>query len=229
MRVTENLERVRERIRAACRRSGRASDEVRLIAVSKTVPPELIREAYQAGMRDFGENRVQEVAAKREKLTDLEATWHLIGHLQSNKAKLAVQLFDWVQSVDSLHVAEKLDQCAADNGRRIPVLLEVNLGQEASKFGVEEAEVFKLAAAVGGLSALELRGLMALPPLLENPEEVRPFFRRLRELARRIDDQKLPGVSMRELSMGMSHDFEVAIEEGATIVRVGTAIFGPRR
>jgi PLP dependent protein len=229
MSVHENLERVRERIGAACRRSGRASDAVRLIAVSKTMPPELIREAYEAGMRDFGENRVQEAAAKREKLSDLEVTWHLIGHLQSNKAKLATQLFDWVESLDSLHLAGKLSQGMAQSGRRLPVLLEVNLGQEVSKFGVEEAEVIRLAEGIGRLESLELRGLMTLPPFFEDPEEVRPYFRRLRELARRIEAQNLPGVSMRELSMGMSHDFEIGVEEGATIVRVGTAIFGLRR
>jgi PLP dependent protein len=228
MSVNENIESVRGRIRATCERSGRRNEDVRLIAVSKTMPAELIREAYAAGMRDFGENRVQEAAAKREKLSDLEATWHLIGHLQSNKARLACQLFDWVESVDTLHIAEKLSQCAAGSGRRLPILLEVNLGQEASKFGVEEAEVIRLAEGLGRLESLELRGLMTLPPFFENPEEVRPYFRRLRELAARIENQNLPGVSMRELSMGMSHDFEIAVEEGATIVRVGTAIFGPR-
>jgi len=229
MSVNENIERVRERIRAACERSGRRSEDVRLIAVSKTMPPELIREAYAAGMRDFGENRVQEAAAKRQQLSDLAATWHLIGHLQSNKARLACQLFDWVESIDSLHIAERINQFAAPGGRRLPVLLEVNLGREASKFGAEEAEVMRLAEGIGRLNALELRGLMTLPPFFEDPEEVRPYFRRLRELARRIEDQNLPGVSMRELSMGMSHDFEIAVEEGATLVRVGTAIFGSRQ
>jgi PLP dependent protein len=229
MRVAENIERVQEHIRAACERSGRPSEDVRLIAVSKTMPPELIREAYAAGMRNFGENRVQEAATKRQQLSDLAATWHLIGHLQSNKAKLACQIFDWVESVDSLHLAEKLSQGMAQSGRKLPVLLEVNLGQEASKFGVEEAEVIRLAEGIGRLEFLELRGLMTLPPFFEDPEDVRPYFRRLRELAEQIENQKLPGVSMRELSMGMSHDFEIGVEEGATIVRVGTAIFGPRQ
>ena len=229
MSVHENIERVRERLRAACERSGRPSDAVRLIAVSKTMPPELIQEAYAAGQRDFGENRVQEAAAKRRQLPDLAATWHLIGHLQSNKAKLAAQLFDWVESVDSLHLAEKLSQGMAPGGRKLPVLLEVNLGKEASKFGVEEAEVIRLAEGIGRCEFLELRGLMALPPFFGDPEEVRPYFRRLRELANLIERQNLPGVSMRELSMGMSRDFEIGVEEGATVVRVGTAIFGPRR
>jgi PLP dependent protein len=228
MSVRENIERVEGRIRAACRRAGRRREDVRLVAVSKTMPAELVRQAYAAGLEDFGENRVQEAAAKRPELSDLVATWHLIGHLQSNKAKLACQLFDWVQSVDSLHLAEKLSQCAAPGGRKLPVLLEVNSGQEASKFGVEEAEVIKLATDVGRLEGLELRGLMTLPPFFDDPAEVRPYFRRLGELAKLIGDLKLTGVSMRELSMGMSHDFEIAVEEGATIVRVGTAIFGAR-
>ncbi len=227
MSVIENIGFVQARIRAACERSGRRTEDVRLVAVSKTVPPEFIRQAHAAGLRDFGENRVQEAAAKRQVLSDLVATWHLIGHLQSNKAKLACQLFDWVQSVDSLHIAERINLFAA-GGRKLPVLLEVNLGKEASKFGVEEAEVIRLAQGVGRLEGLELRGLMTLPPFFGEAEEVRPYFRRLRELARLIEDQNLPGVSMRELSMGMSHDFEIAIEEGATIVRVGTAIFGAR-
>ncbi len=228
MSVAENVERVRERLRAACGRSGRRVEDVRLVAASKTKPAELIREAYEAGIRDFGENRVQEAAAKRPALAGVAATWHLIGHLQSNKARLVCGLFDWVQSVDSLRIAERLNQFAASEGRNLPVLLEVNLGEEASKFGAEEAEVVRLVAAIGKLPALELRGLMTLPPFFEDPEQVRPFFRRLRELAGRIAAQNLPGVSMRELSMGMSHDFEIAVEEGATIVRVGTALFGSR-
>jgi PLP dependent protein len=227
--VAENVELVRERIRAACERSGRRREDVRLVAVSKTMPAELIREAYETGMRDFGENRVQEAAAKRQALSDLAVTWHLIGHLQSNKAKLACQLFDWVESIDSLRIAERINPFAGTGGRKLPVLLEVNLGEEASKFGAEEAEVIRLAEGIGRLEALELRGLMVLPPFFEDPEQVRPYFRRLRELAKRVEDQNLPGVLMRELSMGMSHDFEIAIEEGATIVRVGTAIFGSRQ
>jgi PLP dependent protein len=229
MNVAENVGRVQERIRVACERSGRRKADVRLVAVSKTMPAEFVRQAYAAGLKEFGENRVQEAAAKLPQLSDLAATWHLIGHLQSNKAKLACELFDWVQSIDSLHIAGRLSQFAASSGRRLPVLLEVNLGEEASKFGVEEADVIRLAERIGRLDALELRGLMTLPPFFEDPEEVRPFFHRLRELAKLIENQNLPGVSMRDLSMGMSHDYEIAIEEGATIVRVGTAIFGPRQ
>ena len=229
MSVAENIERVNQRIRRACERSGRAVEEVRLIAVSKTMPAESVRQAYAAGLREFGENRVQEAAAKRQALSDLDAVWHLIGHLQSNKAKQACQLFSWIHSVDSLSLAEKIDRSAAALGRRLPVLIEVHLGEEASKFGVEENDLAHLAEQVGALPSLELRGLMTLPPFFDNPEDARPFFRRLRELAARIEARNLPGVSMRELSMGMSHDFEIAIEEGATLVRVGTAIFGARQ
>ncbi len=212
----------------ACSRSGRRPDEVRLVAVSKTVPAERIRQAYEAGLREFGENRVQEAEAKRAALSDLTVTWHLVGHLQTNKAKLARELFHWVHSVDSLRVAQKLDQAAVSSGDKLPVLLQVNLGEEPTKFGTGEAEVMSLVEQIGRLPTLELRGLMILPPLFENPEQARPYFRRLRELARSIASRNFPGVSIEDLSMGMSHDFEVAIEEGATIIRVGTAIFGPR-
>ena len=229
MSVAENVERVQQRIRRACDRSGRSVEDVRLIAVSKTMPAESVRQAYAAGLREFGENRVQEAASKRQALPDLDAVWHLIGHLQSNKAKQACELFDWIHSLDSLHLAERIDRPAAALGRKLPVLIEVHLGEEASKFGVEEDELARLAEQVGALPSLELRGLMTLPPFFDNPEDARPFFRHLRELAARIEARKLPGVSMRELSMGMSHDFEIAIEEGATLVRVGTAIFGARQ
>ncbi len=224
----ENIARVRERIAAACARAGRRAEDVRLIAISKTFPAECIRQAYEAGLRDFGENRVQEAAAKRPALADLNATWHLVGHLQSNKAKLARELFQWIHSVDSLRLGEKLDKAAAPRGRKLPVLIEVNLGGEASKTGVEPSVVIALAEALSRLDTLEVRGLMAIPPFLDEPEMVRPYFRRLRELREEIGDRDLPNVSMQELSMGMSHDFEVAVEEGATMVRVGTAIFGPR-
>jgi len=227
--LRENIARAEERISAACRRSGRRREDVRLVAVSKTHPPELIRAAFEAGLRDFGENRVQEAMSKRLELADLGATWHLVGHLQSNKARTARELFQWVHSVDSLRLAEKLAQAAEPAGPRLPVLIEVNLGEETSKAGVRAAEVVGLAGQVARLETLDLRGLMVIPPFCENPEDVRPYFRQLRQLAGDIAARKLPNVSMHELSMGMSHDFEVAIEEGATIVRVGTAIFGERR
>ncbi len=227
--IPENIARVQERIAGACRRSGRRVEDVRLVAISKTMPPEAIRAAYDAGLREFGENRVQEGKAKRLALADLTATWHLVGHLQTNKAKLARELFHWIHSLDSLRLAEKLAAAAACNSDRLPALLEVNLGGEITKSGTRAEEVAALAEKVAPLETLELRGLMVIPPFSEDPEKGRPFFRRLRELAKEIESRNLPNVSMRELSMGMSHDFEVAIEEGATIVRVGTAIFGPRQ
>jgi hypothetical protein len=227
--IKENVAQVRQRIAAASRRSGRGPDDVKLVAISKTFPPEFIRAAYEAGLRDFGENRVQEAAAKRPALADLSITWHLVGHLQSNKAKAARELFHWVHSVDSFRLAQKLDQTVSAGAGRLAVLLEVNLGGEASKAGVGESEVFQLAQQCSQLAALEVRGLMVIPPLLDDPEQVRPYFRRLRELAQEIESKNIPNLSMQELSMGMSHDFEVAIEEGATMVRVGTAIFGGRQ
>lgn len=225
--IADNLARVRERIETACSRSGRPSGGVKLVGISKTFPAERIRQAYEAGLRDFGENRVQEAASKRPELAGLNATWHLVGHLQSNKARHARELFSWVHSVDSEKIARKLHEAAPD-AAPLQVLLEVNLGEEPSKFGTGESEVMRLAEQVGSMPSLELRGLMTVPPFFEDAERVRPFFARLRELAGRIAAMKLPSVSMRDLSMGMSHDFEIAIEEGATIVRVGTAIFGKR-
>ena len=226
--IPENVARVQERIAVACRRSGRRVEDVRLVAISKTMPCEAIRAGYEAGLREFGENRVQEAKAKRPALSDLTATWHLVGHLQTNKAKPARELFHWVHSVDSLRLAEKLAQAAPCSSDRLPVLLEVNLGEETTKSGVRTEEIAALAERVAQFETLELRGLMVIPPFFEDPEKGRPYFRQLRELAKEIESRKLPNVSMRELSMGMSHDFEVAIEEGATIIRVGTAIFGAR-
>lgn len=224
----ENIVRVEERIASACRRSGRRREDVKLIAVTKTVAPERIREAYDAGLRDFGENRVQEAETKRHLLSDLTATWHLIGHLQTNKAMLARELFHWIHSVDSLRLATKLHQAAVCEGERLQILLQVRLGEEPTKSGVAEKEVVALAEQLSQLGTLELCGLMLIPPFFDDAELTRPYFRRLRELAKTIASVNLPGVSMAELSMGMSHDFEVAIEEGATLVRVGTAIFGAR-
>ena len=226
--IAGNIAQVKDRIAAACQRAGRRPEDVRLIAISKTVPPERIREAYEAGLRDFGENRVQEAAAKRPALSDLTATWHLVGHLQSNKAKPARDLFHWVQSVDSVRLGERLDHGAACRGDRLQVLIEVNLGGEETKSGVNENEVLPLVESLGRLKTLEVRGLMTIPPFFEDPGQTRPYFRRLRHLAEEVAKKNLPGVAMHELSMGMSHDFEVAIEEGATMVRVGTAIFGAR-
>jgi pyridoxal phosphate enzyme (YggS family) len=226
--IQDNIARVEERIVAACLRSGRRRGDVKLVAVSKTHPAESVRAAYAAGVRDFGENRVQEAKSKRQELTDLAATWHMLGHVQSNKARAARDLFQWVHSVDSLRLAERLAQAANPGDARLPVLIEVNLGEESTKAGVRGGEVAALAEQFAPLAQLELRGLMVIPPYSESPEDVRPYFRKLRALALEIELRKLPNVSMRELSMGMSNDFEVAIEEGATIVRVGSAIFGER-
>jgi len=226
--IAENVARVHERIDAACRRANRRTEEVRLIAISKTFPAEAIRAACEAGLRDFGENRVQEAATKRPALSDLPIIWHLVGRLQSNKAKPAREMFHWVHSIDSFRLAERLDRMAANTSDRLPVLVEVNLGGEKTKSGVPESELAPLVEAASRLVTVEVRGLMVIPPFADDAEQARPYFRRLLELTAAIAARNLPGVSMRELSMGMSHDFEVAIEEGATMVRVGTAIFGAR-
>ncbi len=231
MSVSENILALQEQIAAAAKRSGRAPSEVNLMAVTKTHPPERIREAYAAGLRLFGENRVQEFEGKAAALADLRAAeWHMIGHLQTNKATKAADLFAAVDSVDSVKLVEKLDAAARKLNRRLPVLIEVNIGGEAAKSGVapHSPEWEALLQAALRLEALEFRGLMTVPPFTEDPEGARPYFRRLRELRDATAARKLPAVSMDVLSMGMSHDFEVAIEEGSTSVRVGTAIFGAR-
>lgn len=224
--IAANVEVVRERIARAAERAGRRVDEITIVAASKTFPAEAIRAAYEAGLRHFGENRVQEFEAKRAKLGDLDATWHMIGHLQSNKARRAVQLFDRVDSVDRLSLAEKLDSAAGEFGARLPVLIEVHPGGEETKSGVEEADLAALAEGVAALAHLELLGLMAIPPYFEEAERVRPSFRKLRELRDGLSSRMERTLPV--LSMGMSHDFEVAVEEGATEVRIGTALFGKR-
>jgi pyridoxal phosphate enzyme (YggS family) len=231
MPISDNIARIRERIEEAARRSGRRADKIVLMAVTKTHPSDRIREAYAAGLRWFGENRVQEFAGKAAALADLaEAEWHMIGHLQTNKAAKAAELFTAVDSVDSLKLAERLDAAARTLGRNLPVLIEVNVGGETAKSGVapDSPDLEELLSAASRLEALEFRGLMTVPPFTDDPEGARPFFRKLRELRNAIAARKLTGVSMDTLSMGMSHDFEVAIEEGSTCVRVGTAIFGDR-
>ena len=231
MSIAENLARVRQRIEAAARRAGRRSEEIALMAVSKTFPAERIREAYDAGLRLFGENRVQKFAGKIDSLWDLhDAAWHLIGHLQTNKAVKAVELFAAVDSVDSLRLAQKLNTSAQQLGKKIKILIEINVGGEAAKSGVatDSRELDELLLAAPDLKQLEFHGLMTVPPLTEDPQQARPYFRRLRELRDKIATRRLAAVNMDVLSMGMSHDFEVAIEEGSTCVRVGTAIFGER-
>jgi pyridoxal phosphate enzyme (YggS family) len=231
MSIAENVARVRERIATAAARVGRDHHSVTLMAVSKTVDRGRIREASEAGIRVFGENRVQEF---EEKFPDPEsrrdAEWHLIGHLQSNKAHRAAEIFDAVDSMDSLRLAEKLDRAATSCARKLPVLIEINVGGEESKSGVplDSPDLEDLLRGVSRLEHLQVLGLMAVPPFAENPEATRPYFRLLRDLRDRIAQRKLPRIQMDVLSMGMSHDFEVAIEEGSTCVRVGTAIFGER-
>ena len=227
--VRESLLRIQGRIEAAAERAGRRSDEVTLIGVSKTHPAEAIREAYEAGLRHFGENRVQEWEEKRRGIEDLQGTWHLIGHLQSNKAARAAKIFNCIDSVDDFALAQRLDRARAqaDTTGKLRVLVEVHIAQEESKSGAAMEELPALAEKVVALPMLELRGLMCIPPFAENIEEARPYFRRLREL--RDELERRLGRALPVLSMGMSHDFEVAIEEGATEVRVGTAIFGERR
>src|SRR5690348_10947022 len=222
-----NLEGVCERIARATERAGRRTEEITLIAVSKTFSADAIRAAYEVGLRSFGENRVQEFEAKQPKLADLtDATWHLIGHLQSNKVRRAAHLFHHVDSIDTLALAQKLDSAAAAERKRQPVLIEVNLGGEETKSGVAEEDLGGVAEGIEKLSHLELRGLMTIPPYCDDPEGGRHYFRKLRELRDGLS-QRL-GRTMPALSMGMSHDFEVAIEEGATEIRIGTALFGQR-
>lgn len=247
--VAPNLSRVRERIARATARSGRRPEEITLVAISKTFPVETIREAYAAGVRHFGENRVQEWETKQPQLADLDATWHLVGHLQSNKAARAARFFHSVDSVDSLALAQRLDRAMSElspgfvpvvgarHGVPVPtvgaqhaaplqILIEVRLDPAATKSGVLESDLSALAEAVLALPHLDLRGLMGIPPFFDNPEHVRPYFRRLRELRDALQEKLRCALPV--LSTGMSHDFEVAIEEGATQIRLGTALFGAR-
>ncbi|RPJ60616.1 MAG: YggS family pyridoxal phosphate-dependent enzyme [Acidobacteria bacterium] len=220
---------VRCRIARAAGRSGRAPDAVRLVAVSKTYPAEQVRAAVEAGQRDFGENRVQEALQKVESCRDLGVRWHLIGHLQSNKARKAASAFGCIHSIDRLELLDAVDRAAAEARTSPELLVQVDLAGESTKHGAATGELRAQVAAAAGCRAARLAGLMILPPFLEDPEQVRPYFRQLRELRDGlVADGLVPAAMMRELSMGMSHDFEVAVEEGATMVRVGTAIFGSR-
>ena len=231
MSIAENVAEVRQRITAAAHRAGRDPAGITLMAVSKTFPAESIRQAYAAGIRVFGENRVQEFSGKSIQLADLkDAEWHMIGHLQSNKAAAAAELFIAVDSVDSLKLAEKLDAAAEKLTKKLRVLIEINVGGESAKSGLapDSAQLEELLVAAPGLKHIEFRGLMTIPPFAEDVEEARPYFRKLRELRDQIAARNLPAIHVDTLSMGMSHDFEVAIEEGSTYVRVGTAIFGER-
>ncbi len=225
--VVARLDRAKAAVAAAARRAGRNPGEVAVVAVTKTVPPEVVREAYEAGHRSFGESYVQEALGKIDRLPP-DARWHMIGHLQSNKAKRAVELFASVESLDRESLARALEAAARARGALLEVLLQVHVGDEASKHGATFEGAEALARRAAEWPSLRLRGLMAIPPYREDPEAARADFRALRELRDHLHRLRLPGVEMAELSMGMSHDFEVAVEEGATRVRIGTAIFGER-
>ena len=225
--LAANIEHVRSTIAQAAERAGRSSDEITLVAVSKTVPLELVRMAYNLGVTNFGENRVQDALPKISAFHPQDVSWHMIGHLQSNKARKVVGAFATVQSVDSIHLARALDRYAGEKALHLPILLQVNVAGEASKEGMTLAEVPMLARQIVELSAIEIQGLMTIAPLVKDAEEVRSVFRDLRNLRERLQ-QELPGCSWQHLSMGMTDDYRVAIEEGATIVRIGRAIFGER-
>lgn len=227
--IAARLADVRGRIAAATARAGRNAGAVRLVAVSKTYPAGHVRAAVAAGQVDFGENKVQEGLQKIAETADTTIRWHVIGHLQSNKARKAAEAFHWIHAVDNVGLLTKIDEGAAAAGRRPRALVQVDLAGEATKFGASPDEVPGIFAAAAGLRAVEMVGLMLLPPAVEHPDEARPWFRRLVALRDQLVDAGVPAAQVSELSMGMSHDFEVAIEEGATIVRVGSAIFGERR
>lgn len=231
MSIAENLADVRRRVAEAARRAGRSPDEVTLVAVSKTFGPDAVREAWTAGQRDFGENKVQEALQKIAATADRQIRWHLIGHLQSNKARRAAGAFACIHSIDSLDLIEKLDAAASSSTPPATpeVLIQVDLAGETTKFGVPEKDAERCVRAAVEAKSLRLAGLMLMPPWNDDQEQTRPWFRRLRELRDRMVHDGIPSTALRHLSMGMSHDFEAAIEEGSTLVRVGTAIFGQRQ
>ncbi len=225
MGLAENLEQIETRIRAACERAKRPRESVQLLAVSKTHPPETIREATELGLTFFGENKVQEAKAKIPQCPG-KARWQFIGHLQSNKCRDAVELFEMIQGVDSLAIAQEINKRAEQAGKTMPILLEINVAGERSKFGYQPEQMLADLKAINALPRLEIHGLMAIPPFSPVAEKSRPYFRKLRELKQQAE--AILGAPLPHLSMGMSGDFEVAIEEGATIIRIGTALFGER-
>ncbi len=225
--VAANYRMLLQRIGVAAAKAGRNPQEVKLLGAAKSQHVELVRAALNAGVKLIGENYVQETADKKIKLSEL-AEWHMIGHLQRNKAKTAVEIFDVIESMDNIALARELDKQGSRRKKTVRVLIEVNLAGEQSKYGVAKGKVEDLVRAVGELPSIRLEGLMAVPPFHEDPEDVRPYFRALRQLRERLTDLRIANVDLTELSMGMSHDYTVAVEEGATIVRVGTALFGPR-
>jgi len=227
--VKENLDRIKKRIADTAIACGREPNSVRLVAVSKTMPVERVAAAIDAGAEILGENYIQEAREKTNALYDRRVQWHFIGHLQSNKSKYAVRMFDLIHSVDSIKLAKTLNREAGKNEKVQDILIQVNISREASKSGIEEDETIDLVSQIAKLDNIRVKGLMTMPPFFDQPEAARPFFHRLARLRDRIASNRIPGVDMDELSMGMTGDFEVAIEEGATLVRIGTAIFGARR
>jgi PLP dependent protein len=227
--LRERFENVRSRVRAAALRAGWAPDDVVLVAISKTHPATLVREGLAAGITDLGENRVQEAETKIGELGREAARWHLVGHLQANKATRAVKLFDFIHSLDSVELAQRLERLCETHGRpQLPVLIQIDLGKEETKTGIDPGDLPALLNALKTMERVKLVGLMTLPPFFENPDCARPFFKTLRQLRDKLKQEGHFGDGRGELSMGMTHDFEIAIEEGATMVRVGTAIFGER-
>ncbi|MCI9417802.1 MAG: YggS family pyridoxal phosphate-dependent enzyme [Eubacterium sp.] len=225
--LRENLKQVEENIVKACERAGRERSEITLVAVSKTKPVSMLSEIYECGVRDFGENKVQEICEKRDLLPS-DIRWHMIGHLQRNKVKYIINDTTLIHSVDSYRLAEEINVQAKKINRIIPILIEINIADESSKFGIAKEEALQLAEEISHLDGIQIRGLMTIAPYVENPEENRPYFKKIRELAVDIAKENIDNVSMDILSMGMTGDYAVAIEEGATIVRVGTGIFGSR-
>jgi hypothetical protein len=226
--VAGNLAVIREKIHAACVRAGRDPGSVKLVAVTKTVPVERIREGIEAGIEILGENYVQEAVKKKEALAGLRVSWHCIGHLQTNKAKTAVDCCDWIETLDREAIAIELNRRAGGAGKKVPVLIQVNIGGEKTKSGIGPGELSAFFKLVSGLKSLDVRGLMALPPFFDQPERARPHFRQMRGLLETLRRESPRPERLVELSMGMSGDFEVAVEEGATLVRIGTALFGHR-
>ena len=227
--IAHNLNQIRQRIAQAARRSGRSPEAVRLVAVGKTQPPEVVRMALQAGAEIIGENYVQESRDKFNALMDLQAHWHFIGHLQSNKAKYVVRMFDLIHSVDSEKLAAALDRSAHKIGKKQDILVQVNISGEETKSGISRDHAVTLVNRISKLPNLRIKGLMTMPPYFNQPEMVRPYFSALSQLKTRIHEENPSHANMTELSMGMTGDFEVAVEEGATLVRIGTAIFGERQ
>jgi PLP dependent protein len=226
--VFANYRKIVDRINGAAAKAGRNPQEIKLLAAAKSQSIELIRAAIAAGVRLIGENYVQEAESKRQAISE-PVEWHMIGHLQRNKVKIALQTFDLIQSLDSAALALELDKQGKNKGKTIRTFIEVNLGDEQSKSGIGQDKVAEILRRVSELSYLGVEGLMTVPPFKENPEEVRPFFRALKDLQMELQSLKIPNASLNELSMGMTHDYPIAIEEGATIVRIGTALFGPRK